>query len=131
MQKRKIISISILLMVFILSLSAVSANESNETILATDNLPPDLLEGIGTYTELKNLINSGNDTINLDKDYAYDSSDNMNYVGISKQITINGNGHTIDAKNLVRHFYITGNNVVLKNITFINGFGSTSYGGSI
>ena len=131
MQKRKIISISILLMVFILSLSAVSANESNETILATDNSPPDLLEGIGTYTELKNLINSGNDTINLDKDYAYDSSDNLNYVGISKQITINGNGHTIDAKNLVRHFYITGNNVVLNNITFINGFGSTSYGGSI
>ena len=88
MQKRKIISISILLMVFILSLSAVRANESNETILATDNSPPDLLEGIGTYTELKNLINSGNDTINLDKDYAYDASDNMNYIGISKPITI-------------------------------------------
>ena len=36
-------------------------------------------------------------------------------------VVIDGNGHTIDAQKASRIFYITGNNVTIKNIKLING----------
>lgn len=44
---------------------------------------------------------------------------------INKQITINGNNHIIDGSNVSRIFRITGSNVVLNDIQFINGKTST------
>lgn len=40
---------------------------------------------------------------------------------ISKSIVIDGKGHTINANKISRIFNITADNVILRNINFING----------
>ena len=87
----------------------------------------------GNFTELSDLIN-GSTTIELGKDYKYIAGDTVSSSGITigKPITINGNGHTIDASDSARIFLITSPGVVLNNITFINGNAPTDeYGGAI
>ncbi|MBR0271696.1 MAG: hypothetical protein IJQ68_06880, partial [Methanobrevibacter sp.] len=103
MDKRKIMSISLILFIFFISLCLVCASDVNDTVLSSDNSQSILKESVGTYSELQDLINSGNATISLDKDYAYNSSDSISYIRISNPVTINGNGHSIDGNNLVRH----------------------------
>ena len=50
---------------------------------------------------------------------------------ISSEITINGNGHTIDGDNRFRIFEVVGGNVVLKNLTLRNGSSPGEDGGAI
>ena len=101
------------LILLIVSIAAVSASDN-----FTDS---DILEdGNKSSTDLKILIDEAPDAseINLEDDY----TDYEGCVEITKALTINGNGHTIDAKNGGKIFNIASDNVVLKNITFINGF---------
>lgn len=111
----------------------LSMNEKESTSLDEnqDSSTNILSASPGNFTELSQQIMDAEDTLELDKDYVYDSSDNLTAgIKINKTITINGNGHTIDASNLARIFSITGNNVILNNISFINAKGSGS-GGAI
>ena len=84
----------------------------------------------GTFTALQDKISNATEgaTIELEKDYANDGvlSDG---ILISKSITINGNGYTIDAQHKSRIFNVTANNVVLNDIKFING--NATLGGAI
>ena len=78
------------------------------------------------FEELSYRINNTLDgqVLILDKDYKFtnDSGDaSTKGIMISKPITIDGNGHTINANKLSRVFNITADNVILKNINFING----------
>lgn len=66
-------------------------------------------------------------TLVLDADYEYVNGSNKGIV-ISKSITIDGAGHTLDGKRLSRMFNVTADNVVIKNIKFINGNALGSYG---
>ena len=81
--------------------------------------------------DLNNLIN-GNESgyeIILDEDYVFDiSKDGFDHAGIkiNHSVTIDGQGHTIDGNNFFRVFDIAADNVVLKNIRFINS--SSIYG---
>ena len=59
------------------------------------------------------------DVLTLTKDYIYISGSNDG-LGLANSITIDGKGHIIDGNNMSRIFYIIPNNVILKNITFIN-----------
>ena len=74
----------------------------------------------GTFTDLSNEIKGTleSQTLNLEKDYIND--DDSGYINITKAITIDGCGHTIDANNKNRTFYITSDNVCIRNTTFIN-----------
>ena len=87
-----------------------------------------------TFSDLNKVINDNeNDTIILEKNYAYNSdvdSDFVDGITINRPVTINGNGYTIDAKNLARIFQVTSRDVVLENITFINGY-TTGSGGAV
>ena len=78
-----------------------------------------------TFWYLNQTINGNtNDTITLDKDYAYNPVSDSAFTGgieITRSVTINGNGHTIDAKGQARIFNVQGNNVTINNITFVNG----------
>ena len=78
---------------------------------------------IGTFTELQNEIdNVGNGTLNLTRDYQWDSDFTGYGIVINKPITINGNGHYIDALGEIRIFELKAkNDVILDNITFKNG----------
>lgn len=92
----------------------------------------------GTFTDLQILIYLADEgsVINLDKDYVYDENFNFGKgMLILKNLTINGNGHTLDGLSKSRIFFITSglfenNNVILKNINFKNGK-TDLYGGAI
>ena len=124
--------------------SSHGAQGASEVLGAGDS---DVLgAGEGTFTELHELIR-GKSVINLDKDYKYDPdvdkkyawngyedymsySDGVPIVNVmaglnhATQITINGNGHTIDGNNLARIFNITflsNTKITFNDINFVNG----------
>ena len=78
-----------------------------------------------TFWDLNKTINDNtNDTITLDKDYAYNLASDYDFtkgINITKTVTINGNGHTIDGKGKACILWVRGNNVNINNITFVNG----------
>ena len=117
----------ICLFLFIFTVSSVSATDANQTV--TKNV---LTEDIGTFSELQDIISNTEEgsIVNLDKDYAYDEDNGVVGIIISdKNITINGNGHTLDGNHTTRVFDILDGNVVLNNILFVNG--KSSEGGAI
>ena len=83
------------------------------------------------FYALQDLINE-NDVIELKRDYTYNSEDPItNGIVISKNVTINGNGHTIDANGQTRIFNITkGFSLTLINVTLKNA-NSLNQGGAI
>ncbi|WP_407453476.1 right-handed parallel beta-helix repeat-containing protein [Methanobrevibacter sp.] len=77
-----------------------------------------------TFWALNNTINGNdNDTIVLDRDYTYNPTFDYDLtwgIVIDRPVTIIGNGHVLNASGLARIFNIQADNVVIKNITFIN-----------
>ena len=142
---------ALLFVIFFVSISLVSASDSdNQTLminnnddmgLSVDDSPDydlsvdesasdNYTAGTGTFTELQKTIwgSTAGDTLVLDKDYELDSDLVRQHIIIDRTLTIDGNGHTLDAKNLKRIFYIEpqATNTVLKNINFVNGYHSQS-----
>ena len=80
---------------------------------------------IRTFTDLQNAIGLVTGTITLNQNVAMTAKEADNFtngITINKDITIDGKGHTIDAKNLGRIFSIgEGFTVTLTNATLING----------
>ena len=112
----------ICLILFIFTVSSVSATDANQTenVLSAD---------AGTFSQLQDTINNAENgsTVNLDKNYVYNGGENIK---IDKDITINGNGHMIDGNHATRIFNIEYAEVVLKNIVFANALSSDD-GGAI
>ena len=135
--------ISVCILVAILAVGAVSASDANSTddAIAQEEISVDELsvsEGDvlkaddGTFTTLKSKIDSAEagSTLNLVNDYRYDEGFDTKGIHISKDLTINGNGHTLDAQSKSRIFEIgPGVSVVLNNIRFTNAF--ANYGSAI
>lgn len=97
-------------------MSGVIGDAGNENSFA------DLQKEIGNTEE--------NGTLNLNKDYTWTSSDSKDPIIINKSMTVNGNGHIIDAKKQTSIFKIDESaNVVLKNINFINANSSDDENG--
>ena len=127
--------ISLLLILFFVSLSLVSAaNDDNQTLQMNDNseiqgieIDADKLSAdTGTFTELQNTIwrSKDGDTITLDKDYSYNSDFSRTDLQVPRSsLTIDGQGHTLDGKGASRIFYVTdsASNLIVKNINFVNG----------
>lgn len=115
---------------FLFSLSFVSAEDVNkENVLLIQDVSDVSQDEIlnnglkGTFTDLQEKINTAqNESIDLDSDYVYTGGKGGKGISITKNITINGNGHTIDANSNSRIFCIDNNltKVILNNITFIN-----------
>ena len=84
-----------------------------------------------TFSDLSYTISSASSSslINLYHDISANSYSSP--MSISKTLTIDGHGHTIDAKGYNRIFSISGSNVVLKNIKFKNAYYSSGNGGAI
>ena len=79
---------------------------------------------LGDFDELNDNIQnlSSGDAYNIDKNYSFNGEINSSkqYIIIDKDnITINGNGHTIDGQHLSGLFKITANNIKIYNLTFI------------
>ena len=151
------------LIIFLFSIASVSANEIDDVaitaedngIIAVDedssveNMDEILTESSqenvieadgeddGTFSALQKKINDAEEgaVITLDKDYTYDEGFSKRGIRINKNLTINGNGHTLDGLSqsrifLVRYGLIDNNHVVLNNIKFTNG-NTDLYGGAI
>ena len=85
----------------------------------------------GTFNDLQVKIDTASEgTVNLANNYTYDESFSQEGIKITKAITINGNGFTINGLDKARIFNINASeNIVLNNITFING--KSDLGGAI
>ena len=136
--------------IFICTVSATCAADANETTIATqednqmeltltedeiqtnenDNMLTQtedaeiLTTGEGTYSDLRNDINSGG---NLTKShYCYNDGDGGT-IEINTPCVINGNGAVIDMTGSnIRTFYVSASGVTIKNLTIIN----TNYNGN-
>ncbi len=98
-----------------------------------------LSEGEGTFTELNNNIRNAPrwGTYELDKDYTKQSGESN--IQISKSITIDGKGHTLDGNFISGGILDTSNSlnpldlistITLKNINFVNSAGTAIYAGN-
>ena len=124
--------ISVLLILFFISLSAVSAQDTaqlNDTvseiadadeITSINEIGESTLTDANNYYALQRAIwnAQAGDTITLTDDYTYDGND-RNYISVDRTLTIDGNGHTLDGQNAA-YISIGDANVVIKNVKFIN-----------
>ena len=77
-----------------------------------------------SFLDLQVTINNqfAGSTITLEDDYYWaEDFEGADGIFIRDAITINGNGHSLDARGNSRIFLIYADNVVLNNITFVNG----------
>ena len=83
------------------------------------------------FSELQALISANYGSIlTLDNDYEFENDFDINGINITDSITIDGQGHTLDAKGKGRIFNVAAGNVILKNIIFTNGY-TTGNGGAV
>ena len=149
--KKSFLTLCILIL-FLFGIVCVSASDINETVMADDEpqiieqANDDIIESTqenvlgeddGTFTALQKLIEESDkdSTITLDKDYAYDEGFSTRGIVVDKNLTIDGNGHTLDGLSKSRIFLIKVKiinpyTVTLKNIKFKNGH-TELYGGAI
>ena len=111
------------------SIHAMDIDNANITADADDNAT------VKSYSDLQVLVNDTDEgsTLVLNETYKYNSTSDkslINGVSISKNITIIGdNGAYIDGGKLSRCLFIDSNcSVVLKNMTFKNGYSKNSGG---
>lgn len=119
---KKLLLISSCLFLIIICTSAISAVDSNETYNATYDL------NVSSFEDLVLKVNNTpeNQILTLDCDYEYQNG-SIKGIVISKAMTIDGAGHTLNGKKLSRMFNVTADNVILKNIRFVNGNALGSY----
>ena len=150
MNLKKVLIITLLLLT-VLTISSVSANEDltdvTENVLqeySSDSIElSDISDDVitssqdeivgadnGTFTALKNKIETAEEgtTVNLENNYVYNDDFGTEPITISKQLTINGNGYKIDANSKTAVFSLNAK-VILENITFIHCY--ARYGGAI
>lgn len=162
MFNKKIIFILTIILVLLFAVSAVSAAdnttsdvvsvdettedvisiEENQVIEQTDNDDVIGVNDAGTFTALQKKINSASEgsTITLENDYNYDDGFSTDGITITKSITIDGNGHTINGLSKSKIFKLTYGEknfgrtdsfqLTVKNVIFLNGNGG-EYGGAI
>ena len=130
------------ILILILGLSVIStvsasdvAGDANITYPAEQDV---VQSNVSSFDDLSAKINETpeNGILVLDCDYEYRNGSNKGIM-ISKSITIDGAGHTLDGKKASRMFNVTADNVTLKNINFVNGnaygryFSNSAGGGAI
>lgn len=114
---KKMTFIFIILAVVFFAISCVSASEADSNVTSDFN---DLAIEVNNTPEGGVLV--------LDKDYEYVNGTNKGVL-LSKPITIDGAGHTLNGNKLSRMFNVTSDGVIIKNINFINGNAFGRYGG--
>ena len=86
------------------------------------------------FSSLNETINSNSSSeIKLDNDYLYDDTTDSRFISlggivVNRNLTIDGQGHTIDLGGKVRFLNVTRCSITLKNINIKNGYANTSGG---
>ena len=128
--KSKLI-ITLIFIIFMFSVTSVCAADDggNASLVLNDD------NQVNSFKDLYYMTSAANETLNLENDFIFnENTDSQFKNGINlnrDNLTVNGNSHIIDAKNLSRIFNITAVNVTLANIQFKNAFhnntGAVSY----
>lgn len=137
----------ICLLIFLFGIASAAAGDINETaatlenkyddtnqeIINVENSNDDAVSAgsdIKTFTNLSNEILESGDVLNLQHDYKFNNkTDNDTDMLIKKDnFVINGNGHKIDGDHQSSIFRISGTNITINNLTFLN---ANSYWGSV
>ena len=115
--------------------NAYALDDESEVMSATGSFTVD---EIGDFNLLQTYINKAgeNGIVNLTRNYTFTNGLDDNITGgisIPFNLTVYGNGYTIDAKNSARIFLISDGEVTIENIRFINGNGDDNLkrGGAI
>ena len=127
------------LFLLFLSVGAISAadlNETNDVIeLDSNNIIDSTVnnsDSHGTFNDLQNEINNAptGSVLYLSKDYDADSNA---VIHLDKDLTIDGQGHTLNANYECYVFDSESGNIILKNLKLINGYNYDigGYGGAI
>ena len=84
----------------------VSADDDNQVIEQTENQEIVSTTDDGTFTTLQEKINNApaGSTITLENDYTYNEGFGTDGILITKDLTINGNGHIINGLSKSRIF---------------------------
>ena len=122
MKSNKFIVHFFILAVFLISVTAISAADLNDT--ASIDVLKDVNEN--SFDSLHGVIKDKYSNFTFEMNYEFDNETDKGYssgINLTKDnFVINGNNHEIDCKNQSRAFYITGKNVVIHNLTILNGF---------
>ncbi|MDO5850335.1 MAG: hypothetical protein Q4P14_03890 [Methanobacteriaceae archaeon] len=135
---KNMLIVSLILLTICISLGGVSASDANSDLsyidgsatigvanvdigsnaVSSENFSNEIVGQNKTFDDIQKMVNNAkeNDIIKLDGNYYGDGK----FISINKPLTIDGNGAILDGKNISQFFYISGNNIVLKNINFIN-----------
>lgn len=151
---RKILAIGLILILFF-TCAAVSAEEAisddivsvDETIdeaaaIEEDSIIEQSIEeetlsaDEGTFTQLQEEVKNAepDSTIKLEKNYTFDTGFNKSGISFENNLTIDGNGYTVNANREGRIFNIGDKNVIIKNMILINAYaegdGGAMFGGT-
>ena len=137
----KVLKIIIVMLVLIMSVGAVCAADSVNDVATSDD-GQDTLQitqdesyaaSESSFADLDKEIKSSGMVLDLTKDYTFNNeTDDEIGINISRDnFVLNGEGHTLDGNLQSRIFVITGNNITISNINFINGNRSDKSGGAI
>ncbi len=139
----------LILIILFLSIGTISASENisdvdndamddsqiiNEVISNSSNYVVGDDGNTKSFKDLQDFIDSNtNGTIDIDSDYKFDSNiDSKGGIKITKDLTINGNNHVIDADGKSFIFNITNSAVTISDLTFKNANAKNSnMGGAI
>lgn len=133
MKFKKFESLAILFFILIIfaGISCISAQDVNETSQdivfenQTDTLSMMPSDDDFYYVQEKIDNAESGDKIQLSRDYVGYGYE----ITVDKSLTIDGNGHTLNAKGLSHVFTVQADNVVITNVKFLNGNGED--GGAI
>ena len=96
---------------------------TNNTVNDTSNVIFFDRKNLNSFSDLYNLISTNESVIYLNKNYNYNFITDARFkegIIINHNLTIYGNGFTLDGENFVRIFKVQASNVVFKDIVFIN-----------
>lgn len=120
MNKKIIMLLSIFLIVFTVSTVCAGDNQTDSNLTS----PTSVVVAGDSFDDIQNAVKnaSDNDLIQLEGNYY----SNRKAINIDKSVTIQGsaNGTVLNAKKLSKVFVIKADNVVLKDLTIENSYGS-------
>lgn len=110
----------------------ISLPDESQVVGQTDNQEMISADAKGTFADLESEIQNGyGSTITLGRNYEYEGTGYSDGITINNPITIDGKGHIIDATGKARIFDIKSDNVIIKNVIFMNGKVGQNKGGAI
>lgn len=104
--------------------NTLNHDEINLNMVEESDILESSINGGKTFDEFQNIIQNANpgDVININNDYYCSQTNETDGIYIFNNVTIDGKGHFFDGNGskMSNLFVAYGNNIVLKNIKFIN-----------